>query len=75
MFTTWSKKYIPGSADSSSVLLSALQFISYKSHFGKKKGILKEEIYDSLVKYHSVMIDDNPTSKQRTHWGQAIYLL
>ena len=32
-------------------LPSALQFISYKSHFGKKKDILKGEIYDSLVKY------------------------
>ena len=32
-------------------LPSALQFISYKSHFGKKKDILREEIYDSLVEY------------------------
>ena len=32
-------------------LLSEMQFIRYKSHFGKKKDILKGEIYDSLVKY------------------------
>ena len=38
-------------------LPSALQFISYKSHFGKKKDILKEEVYDSLVEYLSEIND------------------
>ena len=37
-----------------SFLPGALQFISYKSHFGKKTDVvLKQDVYESLVKYIS----------------------